>query len=244
MEGIEIQDDEMVFEEALRQALEKEGHEVIYRSVDRVAAALEEVRSTKRRRKRPGSGSVSASLTEQLLEKSRLRERRRERRDLLQNGVFVHVTSRIHLQRKLLREDEVKAILARKCRHYARVCKIELHHYCIMDNHLHLVLRICSESSALDRMMADIKREFTKEYKHWFNHVHRKTIKYRSEKLGRGTLWDGPYTCEIIEDMPQLAAASFYVEANRLKVIARSAIVELTRAPRLLEMEQGRLDEE
>lgn len=234
MQGIRRREsvgDMEAFKLAFEAGLEAQGRELRCRVLNGAEDLLKEINILedcgKRRRKRPILEVVTT--TERLIRKREERLRRRERRRLLESGVFLHVTSRIHLQRDLLVYDEAKAILAELCRHYARVCHIELHHYCVMDNHLHLVLRLRDESRCLSRMMADVKREFTRRFKHWHNGIYRRQKRYRVQEMGNGSLWDGPYKAEVVEDMPQLGAVVFYVEANRLKVVARSLIAQWVR---------------
>jgi REP element-mobilizing transposase RayT len=212
----------------LEKGIRDSSHEVAYETdldFEEAVQALNVER--RRRRRRPENERSNQPMSRRLSEKAERRRRRAKRQNILQHGIFVHVTSRLHLQRRLLVEDRAKAILADLCHHYAKLCVIELHHYCIMDNHVHLVVRLRAGSRELGRMMADVKREFTKAYKEWFNGEYRRSIRYRAERLGKGTLWEGVYHAEVIKDTRQLIHACFYVEANRLKVIASQTIDRL-----------------
>lgn len=242
MTGTEIEDDAKAFEDKVREVLKNQGEEITYREDLDIDEALAQLGEPTRRRKKPDPAAMTAPLGERLQSKSEQRRKTARRRAALVSGVFVHVSSRIHLQRKLLRHDKAKSILAALCHHYAKLCRIEIHHYCIMDNHLHLLLRIRAKSRDLGRMMADVKREFTKSYKAWFNDDYRPSTRYRLDKLGRGTLWDGPYHPVVIEDTGQLAAACFYIEANRLKVIARATLERLSQPPSMTLASQPGLD--
>jgi REP element-mobilizing transposase RayT len=144
---------------------------------------------------------------------------------------YFHVMSRIHLGRYLLEKDHVKEILAEECLHYARVCRIEIVHYCIMDNHFHLFVGVRRDSLSLSKMMGCIKQQFTNKFKVWFNTDYRKEIKYRRKALSEGTLWKGRCKYERIEDAIQFGTCSLYIENNRLVVACKEAIGELSEPP-------------
>jgi REP element-mobilizing transposase RayT len=144
---------------------------------------------------------------------------------------FWHVTSRIHLRKFLLDRDEIKEILARECLHYARVCRIALVNYCIMDNHFHLIVGITKTSLKLSKMLGCIKQQFTNKFKVWFNEVYRPANRYRRAALGNGTLWEGPAKPERIKDAAQLQACTLYLENNRLVVDCKEKIGALEQTP-------------
>jgi REP element-mobilizing transposase RayT len=148
--------------------------------------------------------------------------------------VFYHATSRIHLQRHLLARPEVKQMLAELCAHYARVCRIALVHFSLMDNHFHLELGHSRQSiCSVSKMVGCIKQQFTNRFKHWYNGEYRKARRYRVPMMGKGTLWDGPCHLERIEDERQLLACSLYIEANRIKATGGQELARLDCAPRL-----------
>jgi len=144
---------------------------------------------------------------------------------------YWHVTSRIHLKRFLLKRDELKEILLKECQHYARVCGIALLHYCIMDNHFHLVVGLTKKSHRLTKMVGCIKQQFTNKFKTWFNTVYRPEDRYRKTELGNGTLWEGPSKPKKIETDAQLEACTLYVENNRLVVVCKDEIGALEQTP-------------
>ncbi|MBA2664469.1 MAG: transposase [Bradymonadaceae bacterium] len=180
----------------------------------------------------PGRSQVEAK---QGKKKKRLAKRvtKIDRNDKRRGRVFVHVTSRSHLGRKLIVADEIKEMLGELCRHYCQVCGIELHHYCIMDNHLHLVLALPNGRGDADLSLAVgcIKQQFSRHYKRWYNTVYRKQKRHRPTPLGKGTLWDGPFHQVYLDNDPQLASCIFYVEANRLKVTSYEQIQKLLERP-------------
>ncbi len=159
-----------------------------------------------------------------------------EAQDRLGGWTFYHVTSRVHLQRRIFERDEVKQMLGDLCLHYARVCEVALVNYCFMDNHFHLEVGVRHGSATclgVSKMAGCIKQQFTNQYKIWFNGVYRKEKRYRPSRLGNGTMWDGPVYVERIEDEAQLAACTFYIEANRLRACCAEPLGALEEAPLL-----------
>ncbi|MFU8803817.1 MAG: transposase [Bradymonadaceae bacterium] len=157
---------------------------------------------------------------------------------------YWHVTGRIHLEKFLLEKDEVKEILAEECLHYARVCRIAIVHYCVMDNHFHLVVGLRRDSHNLSKMIGCIKQQFTNKFKIWFNKQYRPQNRYRRPALGKGTLWDGPPKPELIESEVQLGACTVYVENNRLVVVCKDEIGALEESPAFILTEEGEEAEE
>ncbi len=131
--------------------------------------------------------------------------------------VYFHVMSRSHLRKKYLEKARPKEILANLCQHYARVFQIALLDYCIMDNHVHLIVGIERQAlHLLGKFVGCIKQQFTREFKAWFNGSFRPSDRYREPKLERGTLWDGPYVALELDDYSYMGACTLYVENNRV----------------------------
>ncbi len=149
---------------------------------------------------------------------------------------YFHVTSRIHLSKRLLSKDEVKDILKTQCLHYARACKVALLNYCILEDHLHLLIGIKSETfqearAKAAKVIGCIKQQFTKRYKHWHEKIYRVQRKFRIKRLTKSTLWDGRALIEYLADETDLLACTLYVEANNIKVNAANHIKMLEKAP-------------
>lgn len=67
------------------------------------------------------------------------------RRDVLGDGpATVHLTARCHNGAFLLRDDVVKGMLYFLLYTYKLVFGVLVHHYCFMDNHIHLILHVPS----------------------------------------------------------------------------------------------------
>ena len=129
---------------------------------------------------------------------------------------YFHVTSRCHLSAFLLQHEKSCQILAELCLHYARACRIALLNYCFMDNHFHLEVGVRQNSLPLEKMVGLIKREFTVRFKRWFNEEYRPTIRYRQPRMTNGTLWDGGFHAEPLDDLSHLQNCTLYIENNRI----------------------------
>lgn len=149
---------------------------------------------------------------------------------------YFHITSRIHLSKRLLSKDEVKDILKTQCLHYSRACKIALLNYCILEDHLHLLIGIKSEAfqdarAKAAKMIGCIKQQFTKRYKHWHENIYRVQRKFRIKRLTKGTMWDGRALIEYLADEAELLACTLYVETNHIKIAAANHIKTLESPP-------------
>ncbi|MBA2660807.1 MAG: transposase [Bradymonadaceae bacterium] len=157
---------------------------------------------------------------------------------------YFHITSRIHLQRRLIKRAEVKAFLGELCLHYARACNVAVAHYCLMDNHFHLEVGVRAvdlvvAKAAASKLIGCVKQRFTNIFKAWYNGDYRKEKRYRYKALGKGTLWDGRPHIGRIKDDAQLAACTLYVETNRIKATCSALIQALEEPPCVLSAEES-----
>lgn len=80
--------------------------------------------------------------------------------------------------------------------------------YCLMSNHVHLILAPCNEPSAISALMKTIAARQTR---------------YSNKRLGRsGTLWEGRFKASLIDTDRYLLACMRYVDLNPV----RAAIVD------------------
>ncbi len=85
---------------------------------------------------------------------------------------------------------------------YKAQYSVEIFHYCLMTNHVHLVLRI-PVLSQLARFMHDVQRQY-------FFYRHRK------DEIG-GHTWEGPFRSFPIESESYLLECGRYVERNPIE---------------------------
>ena len=86
--------------------------------------------------------------------------------------------------------------------YYKERCKFELFAYCIMSNHVHLLLRHSQDGS-----LESIFRHLNTAYSTWFNMKYNRT----------GYLQDGRYYSEPVEDERYLISALRYIHFNPSK---------------------------
>ena len=158
--------------------------------------------------------------------------------------VFMHVTSKCHLNRRLLAREEPNEILAEQCLHYARVSNIALVSYSFIDSEFHLTVGLREESWPLDKMVGAIKQQFTNRFKGWYNIDYRKEKKGRPAILRNGTLWIGRPDYDVIEDEVQLAACMMILENQRLAADCGEQIDALEEPPRFVEPEREEASDE
>lgn len=78
----------------------------------------------------------------------------------------------------------------------------KIYSYCLMTNHLHLIIEPAKEDG-LKIMMQSLGRRYVQ----YFNHVHKRT----------GTLWEGRYKSSLISKDNYLFACNQYVELNPVR---------------------------
>lgn len=84
---------------------------------------------------------------------------------------------------------------------YKEKCEFELYAYCLMSNHVHLLLRTTSMS------LEDIFRRINTHYSGWFNAKYNRT----------GSLQDGRYFSEPVENINYLKNVACYIHFNPTK---------------------------
>jgi putative transposase len=115
---------------------------------------------------------------------------------------FVHVISRGNNRRKIFRYDRDK----KKYLHYLADTRfedqIDIMHYCIMSNHVHLLVHI-NEQSDLSRFMQRNNLKFT-----WY---------CRTKYDFCGHLWQDRFTGKTIDNEEYLIRCGKYIELNPVR---------------------------
>ena len=150
-------------------------------------------------------------------------------------GQILHITSRLHEQKARLQWEEAKSILRELIVQYGRVCRVCVLHYAILDNHLHLVVRVLPDSEPISRFVGCIKAGFTRAFKRWYNQL----CIGSGPPLERSTMWDGPYHASIVGEGRHRHNVVCYVSTNRSCARDRQQIMALQEPPQL-----GRLSRE
>jgi putative transposase len=129
-------------------------------------------------------------------------------RRLILPGVALHVIQRGNNRNACFRGDsDYLAYLA----HLRQLCAkhaCSLHAYCLMTNHVHLLLTP-DEESACSLLMRDLGRSYVR----YFNDRHERT----------GTLWEGRFRSCLVESAEYVLACYRYIELNpvRASIVSR-----------------------
>jgi len=123
---------------------------------------------------------------------------RRPRIDL---AGFHHVVNRGIERNNVYRSDEDKykflEIMCKSCKIY----KVNIHDYCLMDNHYHLLIETTTENLSL------FMRQINSNYAKYFNKKYKRS----------GYLWQGRYSSWYIADEKYLYDLFKYIEHNPIE---------------------------
>jgi len=100
-------------------------------------------------------------------------------------GLTYHITSRCIEWRKMLEEEYFKACFVEILRKAKEKYRFKLIAYCIMDNHIHLVIHTLDDGAPISRIVQYIKARFAEVY----NKITGRT----------GPFWNERYKDSIIE---------------------------------------------
>lgn len=117
-------------------------------------------------------------------------------------GCTVHLVIRAHNRSHLFREDAVKERLYRLLLGHKAGCKIRVHHYVFMDNHIHLVLYASSTE-----LLSDYMRQV-------FGSLGR-FVNKRSGRSGR--VFGDRARTPVIQDRRYLFSVMRYIDANPVR---------------------------
>ncbi len=113
-----------------------------------------------------------------------------------------HVIQRGNDRQAIVRDDQDRQRLLDLWFEHARVCKVAIHAYVIMDNHFHLLVTP-ETGEALPQMMQAVGRAYVR----YFNLRHQRS----------GTLWEGRYRSNLIESERYLLACMVYIDLNPVR---------------------------
>jgi putative transposase len=121
---------------------------------------------------------------------------------LIMDNASYHIIARGNQKQHTFLEEEDFVKYLDLLRHYKRKYNFRLYGYCLMPNHIHLILEIKSGSD-LGKLMQGLNQTYTI----WFNEKYKKV----------GHLWQGRYKSMIIEKDRYMFACIEYVELNPLR---------------------------
>ena len=121
-----------------------------------------------------------------------------------ESGLTYHITTRGNRRNDIFRDEEdfqiYLSILENNLVYYSSL-NYRLVSYCLMDNHVHLVIQ--TDKEPLKRFMARLNSMYTKYFNKKYNYI--------------GHLFQARYFAEPIEDDIQLLEVSRYVHLNPVK---------------------------
>ncbi|MCM8801109.1 MAG: transposase [Candidatus Omnitrophica bacterium] len=122
-------------------------------------------------------------------------------RILLDNTTY-HIMVRGNQKQNTFLEKEDFLKYIEVLRHYKRKYACKIYGYCLMPNHVHLILEV-KKGQDLVKIMQGINQTYTI----WFNKKYKKT----------GHLWQGRYKSMVIQKDKYLLTCIEYIELNPLR---------------------------
>ncbi len=121
---------------------------------------------------------------------------------LILPGVALHVIQRGNNRGACFKDDSDYRMYLAHLRHLCGRYQCELHAYCLMTNHVHLLLTP-TETGGCSPLMRDLGRSYVRH----FNRRHDRT----------GTLWEGRFRSCIVESAAYVLACYRYIELNPVR---------------------------
>ena len=122
-------------------------------------------------------------------------------------GVALHVVQRGNNKQRCFIEDSDYLVYLHLLRKSSGPARCVVHAYCLMTNHVHLLLTPGSEAAC-----GDLMRDLGRVYVRYFNDRYRRT----------GTLWEGRFRSCLVDSAVYVLACYRYIELNPV----RAGIVE------------------
>ena len=127
---------------------------------------------------------------------------RKDRSETVYDGSTHHITQRGINKSRIFRSDEDYLKFKEFLRRYLSRFKIKIHNYCLMPNHIHILL-FAEEASHMSKFMHGVSLSYGAYY--------RKKYKYT------GYLWQGRFKNFLIEKEAYLLECARYIERNPLR---------------------------
>ncbi|MBF0570444.1 MAG: transposase [Candidatus Omnitrophica bacterium] len=119
-------------------------------------------------------------------------------------GAIYHIINRGNNRQAIFLESADQRHYLRCLYHYKKKYKFQLYAFCLMTNHVHLLLRV-SEWGTVSKIMQSL----TVAYNRWYN------FKYKSS----GHVWQGRFSSSLVSDDEYLFTAMQYIEQNPLRAM-------------------------
>jgi putative transposase len=124
----------------------------------------------------------------------------RKRRMKSHTGVY-HIMLRGINKQTIFEEERDKRAFLKRLIKYKGICNYKIFGYCLMDNHVHLLMKETNES------ISDSLQRISSSYVYWYN------LKY--DRCGR--LFQGRFKSETVENTASFKKVLRYIHQNPLK---------------------------
>ena len=121
---------------------------------------------------------------------------------IILNNAYYHLINRGNQKQNTFLENSDFEKYLELLTHYKRKYKIKLFGYCLMPNHMHLVV-VPKKAAELAKFMQGL----TQTYTFWFNQKYDKN----------GRLWQGRFKSMVIQDTAYFLECVSYIEANPVR---------------------------
>lgn len=115
---------------------------------------------------------------------------------------YLHIISRGNNRRKIFRYQRDKKQYYLYLKKLKREEKIDIYHYCLMGNHIHLMVRV-EENSNLSRFMKRVNLKYVHCYQRRYTYF--------------GHLWQDRFQSKIIDSEAYLLRCGKYIELNPIR---------------------------
>ena len=119
-----------------------------------------------------------------------------------EKGASYHVTAQINRQEFILENDKMKQLLLNTIQRAKKLYDFELNNFCIMGNHIHLMIKPLNDES-LSKIMKWILQVFAQKFNKIYNL--------------KGHVWYDRFKSKIIDSLDYFIQAFAYISNNPVK---------------------------
>ena len=117
------------------------------------------------------------------------------------NSGIYHIMLRGINRQTIFEDDEDRIKFVDTIRHYKQKCGFNIYAYCLMDNHVHLIIKENEEP------LENVMKRIGVSYVYWYNWKYKRS----------GHLFQDRYKSQVIEDDSYLLSVIRYVHQNPIK---------------------------
>ncbi|WP_454675455.1 transposase [Achromobacter pestifer] len=114
-----------------------------------------------------------------------------------------HVVQRRHSRQRIFIGDDDRQAYLNDLYEKKHELGVEVHAYCLMSNHVHLLLTPGDDVAAVGRLMKEIAR--------------RATRRWNERSGGSGSLWESRFKSSVVQSDAYLLACCRYIERNPVR---------------------------